>query len=41
MKLNVKNIAKRLRWSYLTPEQAALKEVLHLVWQERKYRKAN
>ena len=23
MKLNVKNVAKRLRWSYLTPEQAA------------------
>jgi hypothetical protein len=27
MKLNVKNIAKRLRWSYLTPEQAAQKGV--------------
>jgi hypothetical protein len=27
MKLNVKNIAKRLRWSYLTPEQAAQKGI--------------
>lgn len=27
MKLNVKNVAKRLRWSYLTPEQAAAKGV--------------
>jgi hypothetical protein len=27
MKLNVKNIAARLRWSYLTPEQAAQKGV--------------
>jgi hypothetical protein len=28
MKLNIKNIAKRLRWSYLTPEQAAAKGIL-------------
>jgi len=28
MKLNVKNVAKRLRWSYLTPEQAAAKGIL-------------
>jgi hypothetical protein len=28
MKLNVKNVAKRLRWSYLTPEQAASKGIL-------------
>ena len=27
MKLNVKNIAKRLRWSYLSPEQAAQKGI--------------
>ena len=27
MKLNVKNVAKRLRWSYLTPAQAAQKGV--------------
>lgn len=27
MKLNIKNIAKRLRWSYLTPEQAAQKGI--------------
>jgi len=27
MKLNVKNVAKRLRWSYLTPEQATQKGV--------------
>jgi hypothetical protein len=27
MKLNVKNIAARLRWSYLTPEQAAQKGI--------------
>lgn len=27
MKLNVKNVAKRLRWSYLTPEQAAAKGI--------------
>jgi hypothetical protein len=27
MKLNVKNIAKRLRWTYLTPEQAAQKDI--------------
>lgn len=27
MKLNVKNVAKRLRWSYLTPEQAAQKGI--------------
>jgi hypothetical protein len=27
MKLNIKNIAARLRWSYLTPEQAAAKGV--------------
>lgn len=27
MKLNVKNVAKRLRWSYLTPEQASQKGV--------------
>ena len=27
MKLNVKNVAARLRWSYLTPEQAAAKGV--------------
>jgi len=28
MKLNIKNVAKRLRWSYLTPEQAATKGIL-------------
>jgi hypothetical protein len=28
MKLNIKNVAKRLRWSYLTPEQAASKGIL-------------
>jgi hypothetical protein len=28
MKLNIKNVAKRLRWSYLTPEQAAAKGIL-------------
>jgi hypothetical protein len=27
MKLNIKNIAARLRWSYLTPEQAAAKGI--------------
>jgi hypothetical protein len=27
MKLNVKNVAGRLRWSYLTPEQAAQKNI--------------
>lgn len=27
MKLNVKNVAARLRWSYLTPEQAAAKGI--------------
>lgn len=27
MKLNVKNVAKRLRWSYLTPEQASQKGI--------------
>lgn len=27
MKLNVMNVAKRLRWSYLTPEQAAAKNI--------------
>jgi hypothetical protein len=27
MKLNIKNVAKRLRWSYLTPEQAAAKGI--------------
>lgn len=27
MKLNIKNVAKRLRWSYLTPEQAAAKNI--------------
>lgn len=28
MKLNIKNVAKRLRWSYLSPEQAAAKGIL-------------
>ncbi len=28
MKLNIKNVAKRLRWSYLTPEQAAAKGII-------------
>jgi hypothetical protein len=28
MKLNIKNVAKRLRWSYLTPEQAAAKGIV-------------
>jgi hypothetical protein len=28
MKLNIKNVAKRLRWSYLTPEQAKAKGIL-------------
>lgn len=27
MKLNVKNVAQRLRWSYLTPQQAAAKNI--------------
>jgi hypothetical protein len=27
MKLNIKNVAKRLRWSYLSPEQAAAKNI--------------
>lgn len=27
MKLNIKNVAKRLRWSYLTPEKAAAKGI--------------
>jgi len=27
MKLNIKNVAKRLRWSYLTPDQAAQKGI--------------
>ena len=28
MKLNIKNVAGRLRWSYLTPEQAAAKGII-------------
>jgi hypothetical protein len=28
MKLNIKNVAKRLRWSYLSPEQAAAKGII-------------
>ncbi len=27
MKLNIKNVAKRLRWSYLTPQQAVAKNI--------------
>lgn len=27
MKLNIKNVAQRLRWSYLTPQQAAAKNI--------------